>query len=222
MKNNKLTRLLPKIALWILIALVGFLIMTVTYVLVCNAQGKSANLFGRYIFKVVTGSMEPSIHEGDFVIIESVDTNKLKVGDVICFYSLDEEIYDMPNTHRIVDVTDKGFVTKGDANLVPDQTPVTADRVIGKYTGKSKFLRFVNSFKDLRKLLLLFGILPVAVMAVYEACTVIKLGAECKKEREKKLLEEKEKLFREAVEKQKEILQKEGFFSDEKMENKEA
>ena len=222
MKNEKLKKLLSKTALWIMVALVGLLIIIVTYILVCNAQGRTANLFGRYIFKVATSSMEPSIHQGDYIIIESVDTKDLKVGDVICFYSLDEEIYDMPNTHRIVSITEKGFVTKGDSNLVTDKTYVPPERVIGKYTGKSRFLRFVNSFKDLRKLLLVFGILPVAVMSVYESCTVIKLGTECRKERNKRLSEEKEKLFREAVEKQKEILRREGFSPDENNDNKEA
>ena len=179
----------------------------VIYVMVCNTQGKVANIFGRSIMKVVTGSMEPSIHTGDYILIKKTDTSTLKVGDVICFYSEDESIYGMPNTHRIAAVNNDGsFSTKGDANQTEDEVSVSKDRIIGKYDGKIRFLHWLNSFASARKLLMLLVIIPMCLVAVYEVVTITRIKNQSDEDKEKLAQEEKQKLIRDAIEKEKQRL----------------
>lgn len=76
--------------------------------------------------------MEPSIHEGDYIYIKRTDTDSLKAGDIISFYSQDDSIKGEINTHRISEVLSDGtFVTKGDANKTEDSVTVQKDSIIG-------------------------------------------------------------------------------------------
>jgi len=65
--------------------------------------------------------MEPTLKEGDgFVAIPAALTNAPEPGDVVVFRA--EEIQNGGlTTHRIVGETDRGYVTKGDANPFTDQ-----------------------------------------------------------------------------------------------------
>ena len=73
--------------------------------------------------------MEPSIHEGDYIYIKRTDTDSLKAGDIISFYSQDDSIKGEINTHRISEVLSDGtFVTKGDANKIEGQLGELARR----------------------------------------------------------------------------------------------
>ena len=47
---------------FVMAAVLTALTVLVVYIMVCNMRGKVANVFGTSIMKVVTGSMEPSIH----------------------------------------------------------------------------------------------------------------------------------------------------------------
>lgn len=88
----------------------------------------SSGLFGYKGYTVVSGSMVPTFNVGDFTIDRVVDTNTLKKGDVISFTN-DQTIV----THRIIEITDEGFVTQGDANNIEDQKVVKPENVIAKY-----------------------------------------------------------------------------------------
>lgn len=70
---------------------------------------------------VETGSMEPTIDTGDgFVAIPSTSEDSVEEGDVIVFDA--QEIEDGGlTTHRVVDETEHGYVTQGDANPFTDQ-----------------------------------------------------------------------------------------------------
>ncbi|MGN0595693.1 MAG: signal peptidase I, partial [Hominimerdicola sp.] len=129
--------------------------------MITNMKGRVANLFGKSILKVISDSMTPTIYAGDYILVEKIPCDELKEGDIITFYSEDESIYGMPNTHRIVSINDDGsFITKGDANSVTDETTVTPDRLIGKYSRKLRFFRWLNSFKSVKKLVFM-GIIIV-------------------------------------------------------------
>lgn len=142
--------------------------------------------------------MEPSIHEGDYIYIKKTDTDSLKAGDIISFYSQDDSIKGEINTHRISEVLSDGtFVTKGDANKIEDSVTVQKVSIIGKYYGKLRFFKWLGSFASTKKLLILFVIIPTVFMAVYE----VKIYSN-REEALKAAEEEKEKLMREAVEKE--------------------
>jgi signal peptidase len=88
--------------------------------------------------QVLTDSMSPTFQKGDWVTYETVeDVSTLQVGDIIVFKSAAGDTY----VHRIVDVKqgeDGGFVftTRGDANAIVDQDPVTAEQIIGRVASK--------------------------------------------------------------------------------------
>ena len=176
-------------------------IALVVYVMVRSMRGEAAEVFGVSIVRVVTGSMEPSIHSGDYIIVKKTDPNTLAEGDIICFYSADREIYGRLNTHRIVKVLEDGsFITKGDSNSIEDSAPVTGDRIVGKYDGKAVFLRWINSFGSANKLILLAVFLIVTAVAVYEVKTI---AAIVKERKENSIAEEKERLMRQAIDEEK-------------------
>ena len=70
---------------------------------------------------VETGSMSPTLEPGDgFVAVPTALDSSVEAGDVIVFDA--EEIDDGGLvTHRVVEVTDQGYITQGDANPVTDQ-----------------------------------------------------------------------------------------------------
>jgi signal peptidase len=70
---------------------------------------------------VTSGSMAPTIETGDgFVAIPAALAGPVEEGDVVTFRA--EEIQGGGlTTHRIVEETDRGYITKGDANPFTDQ-----------------------------------------------------------------------------------------------------
>ena len=116
----------------VLIAASLFVLFTV----VMTPAGEVPQVMGCSILQVLTGSMEPAIPEGSMLLIQKTDPNALQSGDIISFFSPDPSLDGALNTHRILEVQQQGdrlqFVTKGDANLIADQQPVDAQRVVGK------------------------------------------------------------------------------------------
>lgn len=107
------------------------------------------SFFGWKPFIVMSGSMEAKLYAGDLAIVKEVDTNTLKVGDVIAF----QESKDFVVTHRIIgeEYTDEGekqFVTKGDNNNVEDINRVSMSQIEGKFVTKiskiGKLLLFIQ------------------------------------------------------------------------------
>ena len=70
---------------------------------------------------VETGSMAPTLNPGDgFVAVPAALAGPIDEGDVVTFRA--EELQGGGlTTHRIVGQTDRGYVTKGDANPFTDQ-----------------------------------------------------------------------------------------------------
>ena len=206
-------KLAVKVTLFALIAVMFF---TVVYVMVCNFRGKVASIGGYSVMKVVTGSMEPSIHVDDYILIKKVDVSELKVGDVITFLSDDPQIKDMPNSHRITEINEDGtFTVKGDANPTEDVYKVRADRIIGRYVRKMRLFRFIGSFASSKKLLMILFILPTVCICIYESRSLFRIirgtnepQDETEQTQQENLTaeEKKEKLIREAIEKEKERL----------------
>ncbi|MBR1724610.1 MAG: signal peptidase I, partial [Ruminococcus sp.] len=211
LKMAKPTGVISGIISRVLGVITAILLAFVIYVMVCAAEGKPVKVFGKSLLMVVTGSMEPSIRTGDFIVIESVDTSKLEVGDVISFYSEQSDIKGMLVTHRITEVTDDGFITKGDANTVEDSIEVKSDKVAGKYVGKARFFIWLYSFTSPRKLLMLLVIIPVSAAAIYEVITVGRLTREAAELQYLTAEERHELAMREAIEEEKKRLRIMGY-----------
>ncbi len=118
----------------------------------------SSGLFGFKGYTVVSGSMEPEIAVGDFIIVEMDPYKAVATEDVVTFEYNTEIV-----THRVVDRTEEGLVTKGDANNIQDQGFVTEDSYIGIKKMGIPYFGYVITF--LQKPIA-FAII-VALMGVY-------------------------------------------------------
>ncbi|WP_135534310.1 signal peptidase I [Halostella pelagica] len=82
---------------------------------------------------VTTSSMEPTVDAGDgFVAVPTAVTGDVEKGDVVVFEASEIQGGGL-TTHRVVDRTPEGYVTKGDANPFTDQDgdePPVKDRQI--------------------------------------------------------------------------------------------
>lgn len=79
---------------------------------------------------ITSGSMWPLLNQGDMVFIRgNIKKEDVKVGDVIIWQATANELGFV--IHRVVEVRENDFVTKGDANFTEDP-PVTYDRIIGR------------------------------------------------------------------------------------------
>ena len=107
-------------------------------------KNELVTLFGYSYLEVISGSMEPTISIGDIIIIDTKD-NDYKVNDIVTFKDVNGSFV----THKIVDKTDKGFITKGDANNTIDQDYIASKDIIGTYRFKfSHFGVIIASFKN--------------------------------------------------------------------------
>ena len=96
----------------------------------------------------MTPSMEPTIPERSYILVEKADPDSIIVGDVIMFRSEDPALNGANNTHRVVEISEdkKSFTTKGDANTVADSEPAKAENVIGVYVKNLPVLSAVGRF----------------------------------------------------------------------------
>ncbi|MBQ4030895.1 MAG: signal peptidase I [Bacilli bacterium] len=83
-----------------------------------------SNYFGYTYFQILTGSMEDTINIDDMVIVKITD--KIEKDDIVSYKSNNSVI-----THRVIEVLDDGYITKGDNNNADDGT-IEKDKVIGK------------------------------------------------------------------------------------------
>lgn len=112
-----------------------------------------ANLGGFMMFRVVTGSMEPTIPVGALLITKEVDIESIQLNDIICFRTQLSEIWGKIVTHRVVNIMGAEYgeillETKGDANLASDIYMVDRTNFIGKviwYTGDGSVLANILS-----------------------------------------------------------------------------
>ena len=86
-----------------------------------------ANYFGYRIFEVASGSMEPTLHINDILVVK-VNVDDLKANDIIAYKEKDK---DTIITHRIISNINGVLMVKGDANNTTDPS-ITVDQVIGK------------------------------------------------------------------------------------------
>lgn len=97
--------------------------------------------FGYRPVVVTSGSMEPSVRTGDVVITKPVDVGD-EVGDQTVIDFDDPATMDR-RLHRVIEVTDSGYRTKGDANATVDPQEVPPDHVHGAGFVLAPFVGYV-------------------------------------------------------------------------------
>lgn len=85
-------------------------------------------IFGYSTAIIASGSMEPALSVDDLILNHT--QSSYAEGDIITFRSGGSL-----TTHRIVDVTEDGYVTQGDANNAADLDTVSPEAVVGRVVG---------------------------------------------------------------------------------------
>lgn len=125
------------------------------------------NLLGYRNLMVLSGSMEPQIPVGAMVTVDPrVELTEVLAGDVIT-YQLNQ---DTLSTHRVVEnnVTERSFVTKGDANQDIDLVPVVYERVVGKVLYSIPYLgRLIGLIQSRQGILIIAGVLLAVILLTF-------------------------------------------------------
>lgn len=82
---------------------------------------------------VVTGSMDPAIEENELIIIK--ECNNYELNDIVTYMDSDGNLI----THRIVQIDEYGFISKGDSNDIADEN-TDINNIEGKVVYHSKVL----------------------------------------------------------------------------------
>jgi len=163
MLNLKIKKILKIIAL----ALIA------TFLIIFLGFYRPVSLWGdTYYEPVYTGSMEPAIPVGGIVVIKPVNPDTLKVGEIICFKIESESSTTV--THRIFNITDEGFITKGDANEDPDQWIVKKENVIGKVIAVIPYIGYLGYFVRTPIGFILLILIPATLIILMEIRNIIK------------------------------------------------
>lgn len=116
-------------------------------------------LFGIRIYGVLTGSMTPVYSIDGVVYVMEKDPEDIQTGDAITFMMGTNTQNVM--THRVVEIKDGFFITKGDANNAADPEPVAFERLIGKVVffipGFAKVAELVDSMTGKCVIVMLFA-----------------------------------------------------------------
>jgi len=139
------------IGLFVLVAVANL------YLLICRT------IFGRQLptflgftsAVVISGSMEPEINVDDMVLIRKA--RSYGAGDTVTYLG-----NRTPVTHRVVEVTENGYITQGDANNAADGE-IPRERVVGKvfavWPGMGKVVRLMQS--------------PLGMLSLFGLCCIM-------------------------------------------------
>ena len=121
---------------------------------------------------VYSGSMEPELHVGALALVKPVDSNVIRVGDVITF--TDPRRPGRLITHRVIEVVEReegglAYRTKGDANRNRDPWAISLPGKVGRYSFDVPYVGYALVYVKTREvrtglilvsaLLLLLGLL---------------------------------------------------------------
>lgn len=120
MKN--ISGLIKTIAYLILTFIVGIVIYS--FISTQILKKDYTNIFGYTYYSVATGSMKPAISPNDLIFVKI--TKNVSKGDIITFKDSASIV-----THRLIDINNNKYITKGDANNTSD-TGINKSDIIGK------------------------------------------------------------------------------------------
>jgi signal peptidase I len=128
---------------------------------------------GIRVVSLTTGSMAPEIEPGTAVVTQ--EFGSYKEGDIVTFRDINPATGNaLPSTttHRIIRVsaTNSGpaYITKGDANIVPDASIVRHDQILGKVVHKVRFLGYIIEYMKTFPGFLTLVVFPAAILIFNE------------------------------------------------------
>jgi signal peptidase I len=136
-------------------------------------------LFGYRSLTVMSGSMEPTIHVGDVVVVEQVPALDMRVGDIATFRDPGDATRLI--THRVRAIEASGpyldFTTKGDANTGVEHWKISRNGTVGRVVYHVWRLGYLMFWVRSRFGRLLLGVLPAMVLGAYELWRIWRPGA---------------------------------------------
>ena len=90
---------------------------------------------------IISGSMEPKLKVGGILYYKKINQAEYKINDIVVFKSKKYLI-----SHRIVEISNDGFITKGDANKTIDTNKVYFEKALGKGTDWS--IPYIGYYAD--------------------------------------------------------------------------
>ena len=136
-----------------------------------NSSKIKSPLFSTYV--IVSPSMVPTIKINDAIVVQRVDDDNYKVGDIITFASNDINYKDLMVTHRIVDKENISYkkslyTTKGDNNIREDASNVQTGEIQGKVLFRVPKVGYIKDFfsKPINYFLCL--LIPAFIFIMYD------------------------------------------------------
>ena len=133
-----------------LIAFLSIIIIIINITLVIKSKinkNEIPDFMGYTPFIIVSGSMEPKIPVNDIIVTKKVNSENIKIGDIISYKDYTQNII---ITHRVSEILNKEgktyYITKGDRNSMPDKNNVEYSQIQGKYLFTVPLLGKVVSF----------------------------------------------------------------------------
>lgn len=171
-KSSASHKVLTVIGAIICIILIPVLIINITLIVKSYTNKDEVPKIGGYCpLIVLTGSMEPVINSGDLIICKQIDSDQVKVGDIIAFFDPDST-NSAVLTHRVTEIIDDNgtlsFRTKGDANNAEDRTPVPAGDLVGIYRSRIPGAGNVAMFMQTTAGLVICVIVPLILLVAYD------------------------------------------------------
>lgn len=98
-------------------------------------------LWGKRPLVVISGSMEPILKVGGILYYEKINLDDFKKDDILVYQLNEHKV-----SHRIVNINEYGFETKGDNNNSNDSYIVDKNNVIGR--GNNWSIPYIGYYAD--------------------------------------------------------------------------
>ena len=190
-----------KIFEWIFTGFFVALLLSVAGIKIYQVKSGNYSMFGTQYPVVLTDSMEDKYMVGDVLIVKKCEPSEVEVGDDISFYWIVNG-QEMMMTHMCSEVVyteepnEKGFHYTFTAHGINKQSEqcgggdctyqtqtFNEDKLIGKVTGKSGFLKFTNTVFQSKWSLIVLILIPALYIMVTSVLDLFK-GLEEKEESE--------------------------------------
>ena len=162
-------KLLTVIGTILCIILLPILIITCILIVKSYTSEEVPAVGGYLPLIVLTDSMYPVIESGDLIICHTAEPEEIQVGDVIAFFDPAGNGSSIV-THRVLEVWEEGWRTKGDNNQTEDRLTVKPEKLVARYDGtRIAGAGNVALFMQTTPGLIVCVVLPLIVLVAYDA-----------------------------------------------------
>ena len=141
----------------------SILFITVILVVLSIKNDKELYVFGYKPYLITSESMYPYLKLNSIVIVKKYNFNKIKEKDVIAFNVNESKVN---GCHRVKEISEDGFLTRGDNNKFDDEKFVTQNNFIGKVVFKTNSLCGYLDYYN-RKGIVIALVIPLIVLIAF-------------------------------------------------------